>query len=159
MHSVWQETGSRGLSYFLNTNYPLDGWLHHRPDPPWNLTSTWFYQRGCSGIRLSGLRRELASLAIWRCVFMMGLDTNTWSFSLYLRMMTRIFWVLVLANARLCAFRKNNSPFWAFVAYKIKDLDKVMRFKWSNSLFFPDDCLGLNEGRILKERGEGGGEC
>lgn len=90
---------------------------------------------------------------------MMGLDTNTWSFSLYLRKMTQILWVLVLVNARLCAFRKNKFLFWAFVAYKIKDLDKIMRFKLSDSFFFPDNCLGLNEGRILKERGEGGGEC
>ena len=76
----------------------LVAWLHRRPDPPWNLLSSWFYQGSCPGIRLSGLRRELTPLAIWRCVFRTGLDKNTRS-SLYLRKMTQMLWVPVLLIA------------------------------------------------------------
>lgn len=55
----------------------------------------------------------------------MCLDINTRSFSLYLRKMTRILWVPVLANARLCDFRMSMSLSWAFMVYKVKELDKV----------------------------------
>lgn len=66
-------------------------------------------------------------------MFRLGPDASTCSFFLTPEKVAQMLWILGLANARLCAFRKSTSPFWAFVVYKIKELDKVIRFRLSDS--------------------------
>lgn len=101
MHRAWKQTGNRGLSYFLNANDPLasqltslsTAWLHCRPDPPWKLSVTRSCHRSCVGIEVSNVKRELASLAIWTCVFKMGFDMSTRASIISLRRATYILWL------------------------------------------------------------------
>lgn len=74
-------------------------------------------------------------------MFRTGLDTNTWSFSLYLRKTAQTLWVPDLVIAKLYKFRKSTYHFWAFVVYKIKELDKVIGPSLFGSFFFSRDYL------------------
>lgn len=84
------------MSYFLNANDPLaswltslsTAWLHCRPDPLRKPSVTQSCHRSCAGIEMSGVQRELASLAIWTCVFKMGFGTSTRASIILLRCTT-----------------------------------------------------------------------
>lgn len=68
-------------------------WLHCRPDPPQKLSMTQSCHGSCADIQMSGVKRELASLAIWTCVFKMGLDMSTRASIIFLRCATHILWL------------------------------------------------------------------
>lgn len=95
-YSAWKQTGSWSLSYFLNANDPLaswltslsTAWLHCRTDPLRKPSVTQSCHRSCAGIEMRGVQRELASLAIWTCVFKMGFDTSTRASFILLRRAT-----------------------------------------------------------------------